>query len=1091
MAANTQLNRVYVQTIDSTGTNDPTLRLGTKTLTTTVQVGGVGTVNSINVSSTGINVSGPLNASRVVLTNASMERLDVTGLTNLQNVSVKGVLDVVGKTTMGNVSTTALTATTLFATTINATGLTTLNNVSMKGAASVDGKLWANEMETPFMNVSTKATILNASINGTLDVTGKTTLNGALDVNGATNFYNTVTLSSGITVTGTVKTDTIEGSGSAVNMELGKGILDGKVKVAPAITTGEIRIGEVQTDGSLNIGQKAGRTGNINIGTDLAGDGAVNIGTNMGGSGKVNIGTSGKVINLNGTVNATGLTGFAKSGANTNTFSSLQTMTGGIAVTGATNINITGTETTTIGQSAGGTTALNSATTTVGGTLGVTGRTTLKNASMTGDVDINTTGSSTTTIGQTGGGTTALNSATTTAQALDALSVASNNFIAKTTTSNVSVLTNLTAGLAIGTNANAMSIGSTTLATNEIHIGKSTTTTFIDSDNVNMANVKTIGGTIGISWTTPVTVPQNYYDIAYNAGIFVSVGDNIQSVTTDGINFTTTTIPGSWRGITYAKGRFVAVGDKQMYSTNITGTTITWSTPTIIGGQFYKVAYGTDLGGRFVAVGDNCNAYSSDGITWTLPAQVTGIWRGLAYGNGRFIAVSYDNKVMMTSDSGAGAIWDTSKIISGLWHGIAYGNNRFVAVSDDGKQMYSTDYGVTWSTPTTFTGNFLEIVFTGDNFVSVGNNVQMVSKDGRIWTSTNIKGVWHGIAVGNNTIVAMGLLCVMVGTMSIVNTVTDPPTTYNGTNITRLITGNSVSSTSLGYNTTLTGPIGDEYTASKGTENTFGYLGTKQNTIVGQIYKIVFTVVAVSADTGFKVYINNDVMYDAGLLSTTLYKTHTAYFYATSSGQIYLVPYNGAAGTASNSLPASIKYKFISFDLVYGVTIQNSTKINGLLNTNMIKLEKPLILNVNSVDEILTTQGQQETIRYPVSGYSAAWNTTVTAYAPSPKLTVGATYALRVWWYSTSLPVGIANISVSLGASASAILDGQTTGLSEPYTFTLYQEVKNPQGGPSFSLTIVGFVTITSLYPYISPTISLQGTTVSNGATQFQITRIS
>ena len=375
--ANTQLNRVYVQTIDSTGTNDPTLRLGTKTLTTTVQVGGVGTGgNSINVSTTGINMSGPLNASRISLTNTSTVRLDVTGLTNLQNVSVSGVLDVVGKATMGNVSTTALTATTLFATTINATGLTTLSNVSVTGNVSVQGKMFvSDDFITPYMSTTNTATINNASVNGTLKVNDQTTLQ-ALQVNGATEFKNTVTLSgsNSLIVGGTVKTNTIEGSGASVDMELGKGILDGKVKVAPASTTGEISIGEAQTGGSLNIGQKVGRTGNINIGTGLAGSGAINIGTNITGSGAISIGTAAKTTTINGIVSADGLTGFAKTGANTNSFSALQTMSAGLTVSaGITTLGQTGTGALT----ASNLTVTGPGATVLGGTLGVTGDTTL------------------------------------------------------------------------------------------------------------------------------------------------------------------------------------------------------------------------------------------------------------------------------------------------------------------------------------------------------------------------------------------------------------------------------------------------------------------------------------------------------------------------------------------------------------------------------------------------------------------------------------------------------------------------------------------------------------------------------------------
>jgi hypothetical protein len=90
-------------------------------------------------------------------------------------------------------------------------------------------------------------------------------------------------------------------------------------------------------------------------------------------------------------------------------------VTGSVEMKGTTNINTTGTENTTIGKSGGGTTALNNAATTVGGTLGVTGLATLSGgATVTGTTNINATGSGTTIIGSSSSATTALNSVATT-----------------------------------------------------------------------------------------------------------------------------------------------------------------------------------------------------------------------------------------------------------------------------------------------------------------------------------------------------------------------------------------------------------------------------------------------------------------------------------------------------------------------------------------------------------------------------------------------------------------------------------------------------------------------------------------------------
>jgi len=84
----------------------------------------------------------------------------------------------------------------------------------------------------------------------------------------------------------------------------------------------------------------------------------------------------------------------------------LTTLSGGATVTGTTNINSTGSGTTIIGSSSSATTALNSVATTVGGTLGVTGVTTLGTLVATGNTSVqNVSCSSLTAMGNVGIGT--------------------------------------------------------------------------------------------------------------------------------------------------------------------------------------------------------------------------------------------------------------------------------------------------------------------------------------------------------------------------------------------------------------------------------------------------------------------------------------------------------------------------------------------------------------------------------------------------------------------------------------------------------------------------------------------------------------
>jgi hypothetical protein len=56
--AQTQLNRVYVQSIDGTGVTTNALSIGTKALTGSITIGGTGTANNkIVVDGTGVRIN--------------------------------------------------------------------------------------------------------------------------------------------------------------------------------------------------------------------------------------------------------------------------------------------------------------------------------------------------------------------------------------------------------------------------------------------------------------------------------------------------------------------------------------------------------------------------------------------------------------------------------------------------------------------------------------------------------------------------------------------------------------------------------------------------------------------------------------------------------------------------------------------------------------------------------------------------------------------------------------------------------------------------------------------------------------------------
>jgi hypothetical protein len=240
------------------------------------------------------------------------------------------------------------------------------------------------------------------------------------------------------------------------------------------------------------------------------------------------------------------------------------------------------------------------------------------------------------------------------------------------------------------------------------------------------------------------------------------------------------------RGIAYGGGKWVAVsnnttsGGKIAYSTDGTSWTAVTDT-TFRNASIYAIAYGN---GTFVAVGQSGRmATSTDGVTWTAVTytsstfwqyysgsenkQVTASIYGIAYGNGKFVAVgSGGGKMAYSADATS---WTALSTISTTFdnaisiNGIAYGNGMFVAVGSSGKMAYSTD-GASWTAVSNSTfGNTIDIgaiAYGNGKFVAVGEYGRMAtSANGASWTAvgtaSNTSDI-YAIAYGNGMFVAGG-----------------------------------------------------------------------------------------------------------------------------------------------------------------------------------------------------------------------------------------------------------------------------------------------------------------------------------------------
>jgi hypothetical protein len=181
---------------------------------------------------------------------------------------------------------------------------------------------------------------------------------------------------------------------------------------------------------------------------------------------------------------------------------------------------------------------------------------------------------------------------------------------------------------------------------------------------------------------------------------------------------------------------------------NAFDSTKDWYLNPVIPSPFSGVAYGN---GKFVAVsnGSTTLRYSSDGINWTSVTIGSFGLSGIVYANGKFVAVG-------GQISGQTVITNVEVSIDGIsWtrynpafeiqpKSITYGNGLFVAVAfgGSGNRVMTSPDGINWTQRTPSANNDWQSVAFGNNkFVAISSNGTdrvMYSTDGINWTGLNI-----------------------------------------------------------------------------------------------------------------------------------------------------------------------------------------------------------------------------------------------------------------------------------------------------------------------------------------------------------------
>lgn len=186
---------------------------------------------------------------------------------------------------------------------------------------------------------------------------------------------------------------------------------------------------------------------------------------------------------------------------------------------------------------------------------------------------------------------------------------------------------------------------------------------------------------------------------------------------------------------------------KASYENSAIGSAETWYLNSISANPFSGIAYGN---GKFVAVSNGSTnvLHSNDGITW---ASVTVGSFGLSdviYADGKFVAVGAEfsgvDLITNVEVSTDGINWTRYNPFTNAISpkSITYGNGLFVAVANGGSNrvMTSTN-GVSWTVRSVL-GNddsWQSVAFGNNTFVAVsnsGNHRNMYSTDGINWTGS-------------------------------------------------------------------------------------------------------------------------------------------------------------------------------------------------------------------------------------------------------------------------------------------------------------------------------------------------------------------
>jgi len=188
----------------------------------------------------------------------------------------------------------------------------------------------------------------------------------------------------------------------------------------------------------------------------------------------------------------------------------------------------------------------------------------------------------------------------------------------------------------------------------------------------------------------------------------------------------------------------------------------TWTAVTTMEENGWRgLCYGN---GKFVATsldGTNRVAWSTDGINWTAAsASEQHYWYSVVYGNGKYVSVghiNYSNDVDRVMYSTNGTSWTTANATRNhTWISVCYGNGYFVALAENDynggshankRIMYSTN-GSSWTEGPIVAGNYWKSIAHGYDHLGNGKFVAVSSSGSQrvMYANDDSPGTWSAVS---------------------------------------------------------------------------------------------------------------------------------------------------------------------------------------------------------------------------------------------------------------------------------------------------------------------------------------------------------